>query len=112
MAVAIIENLKKLSNEEALRINVEILHNGIKEEMRAECIDANGNQDYFDTGPCYFIVNAKFRVKDVKILDVTKDAHLVLPKSKRFLMNRIKNNDNQDQNLIQAFEIINNYKTL
>ena len=112
IAVAIIENLKKLSNEEALNINVEILNNGIKEEMRAECVNADGNQNYFDLGPCYFIVNAKFKIKDVKLLNISKDIHPVLPKSKRFLMNRIKNDDRQDQNLTQVFENINNYKTL
>lgn len=90
--VAKINNLKKLSRDEAFTIN-EKFQDKIS-RMRTEC---QKNEKYFDLGPCRFIFNVKFKIDNVLWFD---DIVQINPKNKRFLMIEL------EEKIVSHLEII------
>ncbi|WP_396167508.1 hypothetical protein [Flavobacterium sp.] len=74
--IAKINNLIKLSSEEAFIINTAFKDKIAR--MRTEC---QNNEKYFDLGPCRFIFNVKFKINEVKWLE---NIVPINPKNKRF----------------------------
>jgi hypothetical protein len=94
--IAKINNLTKLSRNEAFQINDTFKDKIVR--MRTEC---QFNKKYFDLGPCRFIFNVKFKIDDVFWFENTVQIN---PKNKRFLMIEL---DEKNTNHIEIINTIN-----
>lgn len=94
--IAKINNLTKLSRNEAFAIN-----DTFKEKitrMRTEC---QNNEEYFDLGPCRFIFNVKFKIDEAYWF---MNRIPINPKNKRFIMIEL---DEKNPNHVEIITAIN-----
>jgi hypothetical protein len=94
--IAKINNLTKLSRDEAFAIN-DTFKDKIT-RMRTEC---QNNEKYFDLGPCRFIFNVKFKIDEVYWFENTVPIN---PKNKRFLMIELDEKNTNHTEIINTID--------
>ena len=102
--IAKINNLTKLSRDEAFAINDTFKGNIAR--MRTQC---QNNEKYFDLGPCRFIFNVKFKIEEAYSFENTV---VINPKNKRFLMFELDEKNPNHTEIITKINLVTKFNKL